>query len=61
MEVYLLSIPLSRHRMIVAQQHGDISERNEVGTPHHSHDAPVPATVRGDELPIVANLQRSPH
>jgi len=60
MEVYLLSLPLSRHRLVVPQPHNTVPQPNVLGAQEHSCDVPTVGSVRLDDQSIGGSLQRPP-
>lgn len=60
MQVYLLSLPLSRHRLIVPQPHSNVSQANALGTSQHSYDIPALGSVLRDDTSVGVSLQHPP-
>jgi hypothetical protein len=58
MEVYLLSLALSRHRMIVPQPQQRVQQAGVLDSQQHSYDAPALAPARIDDLSRIATLHR---
>ena len=58
MEVYLLSLALARHRMIVPQPHQQVQQPGALDSQQHSHDAPALAPARIDDPSRIATLHR---
>ena len=58
MEVYLLSLALARHRMIVPQLHQQVPRAGVLDAQQHAHDAPALAPARIDEPSRIATMYR---
>jgi hypothetical protein len=59
MEVYLLSLALSRHRMIVPQLHEQVRQAGALDLKQHAYDAPAIAPTRIEDQSRIATLHRS--
>jgi hypothetical protein len=60
MEVFLLSLPLARHRTIAARPRRDLSSSVVLGAAGPSNDRPDMAEIPTERQPFSAPLQRNP-
>jgi hypothetical protein len=60
MQVYLLSLPLTRHRLIVPHPPSIVSEPKALGTPQQSYEIPAVWSVSRDDAPVGISLQQPP-
>jgi hypothetical protein len=59
MEVYLLSLALSRHRMILPQPQQSVHQAAVLDPQQHACDGPVPALTRIEDPSNIASLHRA--